>query len=539
MEVFNKELYYNSIYQAIVVNEDSSMDPANEGRVQIYIPDVHYRYAGIYKTYMNDTNKRNNEDKNKFPWAVPLTESPKNGNVVFCGNINNRVGNYVIFGLDANNPANQGVGGTNSTGGLLGADILSLAMPIIIQNEVGINASDYPDNIPQKKFIVINPYDNGGWSIGLIQWHHARAYDILYYIASNDSNWESYWTDKSLDLYNDLKKSISKNNASQERNKYGSGFHPTLGTPLYSAIQGMLGSKKGQQCQIEYSQEDTRTALNMLQNDPYNLTNPALIIYILDIMNQYGNGVNNVITGCITEAASINKNNKNMMDQLNDFVSYWKGRTTLYYSRRDTTYAYISQLDKEGKLFSGTLVDLGDLQDTQYIPESGEYLWPLVKSTQINCYWGINTMPVSYNFKYNKVMGNVMGYPSGGWHSGVDFGPAKAGVDGDPVIAVGSGTVAYVCAEGTGGQGNCIGIRMNKNPDHYFVYMHLCKKPTFNVGDKVTAGQVIGYMGTTGNSTGTHLHLGLHIGAVWPTGGANNRNVRIDCLPYLGKKANA
>ena len=43
-------------------------------------------------------------------------------------------------------------------------------------------------------------------------------------------------------------------------------------------------------------------------------------------------------------------------------------------------------------------------------------------------------------------------------------------------------------------------------------------------------------MGTTGNSTGTHLHLGLHIGSVWPT---SSKTTRIDPLPYLGKKANA
>ena len=65
--------------------------------------------------------------------------------------------------------------------------------------------------------------------------------------------------------------------------------------------------------------------------------------------------------------------------------------------------------------------------------------------------------------------------------------------------------------------------------------MHLCKDPTHKVGDHVNVGEVIGYAGTTGSSTGVHLHLGLHIGAVWPSSGNNNRDTRIDPLPYLGK----
>ena len=111
----------------------------------------------------------------------------------------------------------------------------------------------------------------------------------------------------------------------------------------------------------------------------------------------------------------------------------------------------------------------------------------------------------------------------------------------EKAIAVGSGTVSYVCSPAEGeasGEGGCIIIQMDKNKDHYFAYMHLCKKPDFKVGDKVKAGQVVGYTGNTGNSTGPHLHVGLHIGAPW---GFNGRTAdsRIDPLDYFGKKANS
>ncbi|MFJ1739079.1 M23 family metallopeptidase [Streptomyces microflavus] len=96
------------------------------------------------------------------------------------------------------------------------------------------------------------------------------------------------------------------------------------------------------------------------------------------------------------------------------------------------------------------------------------------------------------------------GYKTGGslWssgsHSGVDFMAAS----GSSVVAVGAGTV--VEAGWGGAYGNNIVLRMTDGT--YTQYGHLSSIGV-SVGQSVTSGQQIGLSGSTGNSTGPHLHF--------------------------------
>ncbi|MFJ2740112.1 M23 family metallopeptidase [Streptomyces sp. NPDC087440] len=87
---------------------------------------------------------------------------------------------------------------------------------------------------------------------------------------------------------------------------------------------------------------------------------------------------------------------------------------------------------------------------------------------------------------------------SSGSHSGVDFHASS----GSSVVAVGSGTV--VEAGWGGAYGNNIVIRMNDGS--YTQYGHLSSIGV-SVGQSVGSGDQIGLSGSTGNSTGPHLHF--------------------------------
>lgn len=83
-------------------------------------------------------------------------------------------------------------------------------------------------------------------------------------------------------------------------------------------------------------------------------------------------------------------------------------------------------------------------------------------------------------------------------HKGVDFAAAS----GTPIYAAASGTVTS--AGYSGNAGNMIVINHGNGLQTY--YMH-CSKIYVSAGTKVSKGQNIGAVGTTGNSTGPHLHF--------------------------------
>ncbi|MFC8846979.1 MULTISPECIES: M23 family metallopeptidase [unclassified Micromonospora] len=107
--------------------------------------------------------------------------------------------------------------------------------------------------------------------------------------------------------------------------------------------------------------------------------------------------------------------------------------------------------------------------------------------------------------------------PRGGvLHAGIDFAmPA-----GTPIHAAAAGTVVKA---GDVGDGYGISVFVDHGNGYLTHYAHQ-SRTAVGVGDKVKAGQVIGYEGSTGDSTGPHLHFEVHQGQMWN---------QIDPAPFL------
>ncbi len=103
-----------------------------------------------------------------------------------------------------------------------------------------------------------------------------------------------------------------------------------------------------------------------------------------------------------------------------------------------------------------------------------------------------------YGYRTHPVTGVKQSF-----HSGVDFPAAKN----TKIFAAADGTV--ISAKYNGGYGNCVMI--NHGGGIVTLYAHMVSTPPVKVGQKVKAGDVIGYVGTTGSSTGNHLHFEVRV----------------------------
>jgi murein DD-endopeptidase MepM/ murein hydrolase activator NlpD len=117
----------------------------------------------------------------------------------------------------------------------------------------------------------------------------------------------------------------------------------------------------------------------------------------------------------------------------------------------------------------------------------GEYHWPVPGHTRISSGFGMRLHPV---FRVRRM------------HNGIDIGAPRN----TPVVAANAGTV--ITRAYNSGYGNYIVIDHGGNQVTLYAHLH-----TFNVkvGDRVTRGQHIGGVGTTGTSTGNHLHFEISI----------------------------
>ena len=151
------------------------------------------------------------------------------------------------------------------------------------------------------------------------------------------------------------------------------------------------------------------------------------------------------------------------------------------------------QLQKESESLNDKIKKLQKKYANQNMykgPANGKFRWP-VNWPNVTSPFGWRIHPV-YNTKK--------------FHSGIDIG----GSYGNPIMAAGSGVVIFtakpVQGQNTGGSGYGNYCIIDHGGGYTTLYGH-CRSVYVKTGQKVKSGQKIGEMGSTGTSTGAHLHF--------------------------------
>jgi murein DD-endopeptidase MepM/ murein hydrolase activator NlpD len=155
-----------------------------------------------------------------------------------------------------------------------------------------------------------------------------------------------------------------------------------------------------------------------------------------------------------------------------------------WYSNGKIIYAYITVRNRELALYRYETDKLSGYFDINGKSVEKALMKTPINGARLSSPFGVRKHPI---LGFNKK------------HLGTDF----AAPSGTPIMASGSGTI--VKAQWCGGGGNCIKIKHNST--YSTIYAHLLKFASgIKSKTKVKQGQIIGYVGSTGLSTGPHLH---------------------------------
>lgn len=139
--------------------------------------------------------------------------------------------------------------------------------------------------------------------------------------------------------------------------------------------------------------------------------------------------------------------------------------------------------------------------DTDWVG-TGIFQWPLPQSYTITSWFGYREDPFTGEIDY---------------HSGTDI----AAPEGTPVLAAADGTVTIANAIDSWGDSYGYHVKIKHTDSFETLYAH-CSSICVTKGQEVKQGEVIGYVGTTGNSTGNHLHFEVR-----------QNGERVDALNYF------
>ena len=164
--------------------------------------------------------------------------------------------------------------------------------------------------------------------------------------------------------------------------------------------------------------------------------------------------------------------------------------------------AELEEMEAEAAALDNRIAELEEQwrqENSRVIYDGGQFLFPLDYYSRVTSGFGWREHPIYHTQRL---------------HNGIDFGAPS----GQPIKAAYRGEV--VIAEYSSSAGNY--IMLNHGNGLATVYMH-CSKFNVSVGQVVEKGDIIGFVGSTGNSTGPHLHFSVRLNGEY-----------IDPGPYIG-----
>jgi murein DD-endopeptidase MepM/ murein hydrolase activator NlpD len=245
-----------------------------------------------------------------------------------------------------------------------------------------------------------------------------------------------------------------------------------------------------------------------------------------------------VLVGCLIAFALLYKPQLEEDKRLSaEAASAWLARWEILEKGKDRITANLDELQKIGEDYYRTIFqaapDLGDIASTDSANQQSAKILPLVSVMQIitareEAYI---SMPIGIAVRSNQIT-SLYGRridPFGletNFHTGIDF----AGGVGTPIYATADGVVASAADEGTTGLGK--NVRLEHKFGIITVYAHM-NEIAVRKDQKVRRGDLIGYVGTTGRSTGPHLHYEIRVRSVEPD---NYYELTYNPMPFIREK---
>lgn len=220
------------------------------------------------------------------------------------------------------------------------------------------------------------------------------------------------------------------------------------------------------------------------------------IFYFMDYDN-YRRYLKEIYLPIVIATELRGKNNEEKENNLNEAVE-------LIFSMRDTVD---NLLQGKGLLFGGSKEPVFHIGGS----DGFAILFPDGTNFVVTSGYGLRRHPVT-------------GEPDK-MHNGIDL--AGSGIDGTPILAPAPGVVIAAGFAGTAGYRVTLSHDLDGdgNIDYYTKYMHMrTNSISVSVGQEVISGQKLGEVGSTGSSTGSHLHFEI----------LNSSNVHLDPTGYIG-----